>query len=160
MSLERWSPEDSAEYKDRVSDADRRLEAWARWQRTASPDKLSYPCSSSFGCVMSPGEEEAQAGAKHLRSDLTCTDEEALEVDAVLADWRIHHRGWWKVARKEYLTMGASEKKARELGLNRAEYRRQLDALRIGMWKELDAGARNGRSRRKLVEMPARNART
>lgn len=160
MALERWSPEDSAEWRDRIGSADGRLEAWARWQRTASPDRLNYPQSSSFACAMKPSDEEQQAGARHLRSDLTCTDEEALEVDAVLADWKVHHRGWFKVARKEYLTSGASEKKARELGLNRAEYRRQLDALRIAMWKELDAGARNVKTARKLAELPERNARS
>ena len=49
----------------------------------------------------------------------------------------MHHRPWWKVARKEYLTTGPQEKKARELGVSRAEYRRQLDTLRLVMAKEL-----------------------
>ena len=160
MVLERWSPEDSAEYKSRQDYADRRLEAWSRWQATASPDRLNYPRSSSFAVAMKPQADEAQAGARHMRSDMTCTDEEALEVDAVLADWKSSHRGWWKVARKEYLTAGPSEKKARELGLNRAEYRRQLDLLRLTMWKELDAGARKAQKTRKLAELPAGTART
>lgn len=160
MSLERWGPEDSAEYKSRVDEADRRLEAWGRWQSTASPDQLSYPRQSPFVRAMKPQADEAQAGARHLRSDLTCTDEEALEVDAVLADWRVTHRYWWKVARKEYLTSGASEKKARELGVNRTEYRRQLDALRIAMWKELASGARSGRTSGKLTKVSVKNARS
>lgn len=160
MALDRWAPEDSAEHKDRMDEADLRLAAWGRWQLTASPDTLNYPRQSPFVRVMKPSDEEAQAGARHVRSDLTCTDEEALEVDAVLADWKTHHRGWWKVARKEYLTGGPSEKKARELGINRAEYRRQLDLLRMAMWKELASGARNSKRAGKLVEMPVRNART
>lgn len=146
--LDRWSPEDSAEWKARQDAADRRLEAWARWQLTASPDRLSYPRSSSFAAAIKPQSDEAQAGANHVRTDYSCTDDEAMQVDAVLADWKKHHRGWWKVARKEYLTSGASEKKAGELGISRAEYRRQLDALRMAMWKELAAGARDGMFRR------------
>lgn len=135
--LERWSVEDSQENRDRIAAADARLESWARWQASGSPDRLDYPRASPFVRVMKPQADEAQAGAQHLRSDLTCTDEEALQVDAVLADWKLHHRPWWKVARKEYLTAGPSEKKARELGVSRAEYRRQLDVLRLVLWREL-----------------------
>lgn len=137
MALDRWSPDDSAETLERIKAADARLEAWARWQSSGSPDRLSYPRQSPFVRVMKPQADEAQAGAQHVRSDLTCTDEEALEVDAILADWKVHHRPWWKVARKEYLTAGPQEKKARELGVSRAEYRRQLDTLRLVMAKEL-----------------------
>lgn len=143
MALERWSAEDSAEAKARQAEVDLRLSGWARWQLSASPDQLYYPRSSSFAAAMKPQEDEAQAGARHVRQDVSCTDEEALEVDAILARWKTDHRGWWKVIRKEYLTSGPSEKKAAELGIkSRTEYRAQLDMARITMWQELAPGAR------------------
>lgn len=160
MVHDRYTAEDRSETKDRLDAADARLEAWGRWQLGGSPDRLSYARESPIVRAMTPSEEELQAGARHLRDDITCTDEEALEVDALLARWKTEHRSWWKVARKEYLTAGPSEKKALELGLNRAEYRKQLDLLRVAAWIELDLGARNGKRSGKLAQLSAGKART
>lgn len=155
---ERWSEEDSAQHKERIAYADLRLEGWARWSGQASPELIGFAGVSTIVSAMMPTDEEKQAGARHLAQE--CSDDEAMQVDAVLADWKSSHRGWWKVARKEFLTYGPSEKKARELGLNRAEYRKQLDLLRMAMWKELDPGARNGKKARKLDALPRRQIQT
>lgn len=135
LESERWSAEDGQQWKDRIAYADMRLEAWARWSRTDGPRRLYFPRSSAFARVMTPSPDELQAGARHVAPD--ATDEQAMEIDAILADWKVHHRGWWKVARKEYLSIGPSEVKASELGMKRAEYRRQLDNLKIAIWREL-----------------------
>jgi hypothetical protein len=140
--LDRLSPEDSQLWKSRINWADGRLEAWARWQRTDGPHRVDYPRQSSFACVMKPADEEPQAGARHVAMD--ATDDEAMRIDAVVSDWKVHHRNWFRVVRKEYLTLGATEKKARELGVSRVEYLRLLDALRADLWKEVENGGRNG----------------
>jgi hypothetical protein len=139
--LDRLTAEDSAIWKDRIAWADGRLEAWARWQGTDGAHRLNYPRSSSFARVMTPADQEQQAGARHVAMD--ATDDEAMQIDAVVSDWKVHHRNWFRVARKEYMTGGPSEKKARELSLSRSEYGRLLDALRADLWKELANGGRN-----------------
>lgn len=139
MSLGGWTVEDSAEHRERITWADARIWAWARWQGSDNPAKLGYPACSSFGNAIKPQSDEAQAGARHVRSDVSCTDDEAMEVDAVIADWKVHHRLWFRLVRREYFGAGPVEKKSRELGMGVREYRRQLDRLRLAMQRELQS---------------------
>ncbi|HMU15871.1 MAG TPA: hypothetical protein PKC95_00370 [Thauera aminoaromatica] len=154
---ERWSAEDSAAYEDRRKAADARLDAWARWAGTHSPELIGFARCSSFARVMTPQDEEQQAGARHLKAE--CSDDEALEVDAILAGWKKTDPGYWKIVRQEYLRYGAQEAKARALGLNRTEYRSRLRQLQAELWRALDNGARNARKPAKLGSVPAKNAR-
>jgi hypothetical protein len=140
--LDRLSAEDGQLWRERISWADGRLEAWSRWQSTDGAHRVGYPRSSSFARVMTPADQEQQAGARHVAMD--ATDDEAMQIDAIISDWKIHHRNWFRVVRKEYMTGGPSEKKARELFLSRSEYGRLLDALRVDLWKGLANGDRNG----------------
>lgn len=139
MSLGGWTIEDSAEHRERITWADARIWAWARWQGSDNPAKLGYPAASPIMAVMKPADEEAQAGARHVRVDISCTDDEAMEVDAVIADWKVHHRLWFRLVRREYFGAGPVEKKSRELGMGVREYRRQLDRLRLAMQRELQS---------------------
>ena len=115
-----WTPEDHAEDKVRRKSADQRLEAWARWQR-ASGVHIGFPTQSPIVSVMAPGDEEQQAGARHLAVE--ATDEEALQVDRILARWKAFRRRYWKIIRVEYMTFGTGEKKAKRCGFrSRSDY--------------------------------------
>jgi hypothetical protein len=156
MVHERWSPEDSAERRARIEDADARLDAWAKWSRVQSG--LGSANSNWFMALNPAQPEEQQAGAKHVAE--CCPDEEALEVDAILARWKTEEPAYWKIVRKEYLSYGAQESKARSLGLSRAFYRLQLDELRAVMWRALDLAAKKRTKPCKLASLPAKTART
>lgn len=156
--IDRWSASDSAEYEDRRKYADARLDGWARWSGLASPELIGFSSCSSFARVMTPQDEEQQAGARHLKAE--CTDDEALEVDAILARWKKSDPGYWKLVRREYLSYGAQEDKARSIGLNRTEYRNRLRQLQAEMWRSLDSGARNATKPARLGSVPAKNARS
>lgn len=156
MSHERWSPEDSAERKARIEDAEARLDAWAKWSRVQSGIGAA---NSNWFMALSPAPpEDQQAGAKHVAE--CCPDDEALEVDAVLARWKVEEPAYCKIVRKEYLSYGIQEEKARRLGLSRAFYRLQLDELRIAMWRALDVAAKKRTTLGTLAPLPAKNART
>jgi hypothetical protein len=150
--MERWSAEDSQERRDRIKDADVRLEAWAKWSRTqARPGGAS---SSNWFMALNPATgEESQAGAKHVAE--CCPDEEAMQVDAIIARWMLEERWYWKIARREYLYYGPQDLKASQLGISKAFYRQLLDELRTVLWRELDLLAKKSTKRGKLVEVPA-----
>jgi len=156
MAVDRWEPKDSEERRERIKDADTRLEAWAKW---ASHQAGGGGASSSnwFMALGPPAPEDQQAGAKHVAE--VCPDDEAMEVDAIIAGWKVSEPWFWKVVRKEYRTYGTQESKARSMGLNRPFYRQQLDELRLALWRALDVAARKSKNAGKLVEVPAKNAR-
>lgn len=153
----RWSEEDSAEHKERIAYADMRIEGWARWSGYSDSEGLDFSGQSSVVNAMMPSEEEQQAGARHCASE--CSDDEAMQVDAVICRWKVTDPRYVKIVHKEYRTSGPSEKKARELGMNRNEYRRQLDLMRMEMYRALDSGARKNKFAGTLGAQPAKNAR-
>lgn len=157
MSHDRWTAADSQERRDRIKDADTRLDAWARWSRL-QPGVGGASSSNWFMALGAKPDEEGQAGAKHVAAG--CPDEEAMEVDGVVASWMIDEPWYWKVARYEYLHGGTQDLKANRLGISKAFYRQLLDELRTVLWRELDLLSKKSTKRGKLDELPARNART
>jgi hypothetical protein len=156
VAAERWTAEDSQERRDRIKDADVRLDAWGRWSRVQM--RVGGASSSNWFMALNPAPaEESQAGAKHVAEG--CPDEEAMQVDAVVAHWMLENRGYWKIARREYLYYGPQEKKASDLGISRTEYRRLLDELRLALWRELALAAKYAIRSGKLDELPVKNAR-
>ena len=156
MGQDRWAAEDSQERRDRIKDADVRLEAWAKWSKTQAGHGRASS-SNWFMALSLTLPEEGQAGARHVAG--CCPDDEAMQVDGVIARWKIEERWYWKVARREYLHYGPQEKKARDLGISKGFYRQLLDELRAAMWRELDKLARDGITRGKLGKLPAQDAR-
>jgi hypothetical protein len=169
MTEGRFTADDSAERKMRLDYAELRLSGWARWSGTNSPDLVGFSSTSSFASAMTPQNDELQAGARHCASE--CSDEEAEEVDSILAGWKTSHRFWFRMVRKEYFTYGPQEKKARELGISRDYYRDELVVLKSVMYVELIAMRRRRQAALasarscakkpvKLGQPPAKNART
>lgn len=137
MSDFHWSLDDHAEERDKIKAANARLEAWARWQRSSGIN-IDYPKASAFVRVMTPAPIEEQAGARHVAP--MPTDEDAMEVDRVLAGWRLARRRYWKIIHVEYRTGGSSEQKARRCGMCRADYRARLARVQLLLAETLDAG--------------------
>jgi hypothetical protein len=160
MAHERWSAEDAQERRDRINDADKRLEAWGKWSRTQNP--LGGASSSNWFMALNPAPaEEVQAGARHVAECVP--DEEAMQIDLIVASWRLDERWYWKVARGEYLYYGPREAKASHLGISLAFYKQILDELRVVTWRQLkalDKLAEKSTKRPKLAQLPAKNART
>ena len=129
-----WTPLDTAQEKARVQEADDRVAAWARWQRSHGIH-LNYPPESAFVRVMRPSDVEEQAGARHLAVDPP--DDEAMQVDAILAKWRIKHLRRYKIIRTEFLYSGPAWEKAKRHGMNRLTWRQKVDQVLSYMADEL-----------------------
>lgn len=157
MSHDRWTAADSQERRDRIKDADTRLDAWGKWSRLQSG--VGGASSSNWFMALNPAPaEDPQAGARHVAEG--CPDEEAMEVDAIVASWMLDEPWYFKIARREYLYSGTQHLKARRLGISLAFYKQLLDELRTALYRELDSLAKKGIKRSKLDELPVKNART
>ena len=108
----------------RVKEADRRVAAWAHWQRSSGV-YLGYPPESPFVRVRRPTEVEEQAGARHVACD--CPDDEAMQVDGVFARWRLMHRRRYRILRTEFLYHGPAWEKAARHGMKRDAWRARVD---------------------------------
>lgn len=155
MSHDRWSAEDSQDRRDRIKDADTRMEAWGKWSRQQT--RVGGASSSNwFMALNAAPAEEGQAGAKHVAEG--CPDDEAMEVDAIVARWMLNERWYWKIARREYLRGGPRETKASDMGISLAFYKQVLDELRIVAWRELDKLPEKRKKSGRLAEVPVKNA--
>lgn len=120
-----WTDEDRIAESERIKRGRLYLERWSRWQR-ATGIRLDYSPTSTVVPVVAP--EEPQAGARHV--SVMPPDDEAMAVDGVLAQWRVHRKRYWKLIRVEYMTGGSSEQKARRCGFgSRADYRKRLESI-------------------------------
>lgn len=128
-------PKRSADQQSRVQLADLRVAAWARWQRSSGVH-VGYPPESSFARVMQPADEEEQAGARHLSPE--ATDDEAMQVDRILARWRIHYRRRFRLIKTEFLWYASAQEKARRHGLKRDAYRERITKILGCMADELN----------------------
>jgi len=108
----------------RIRQADYRVAAWAHWQRS-SGIHLSYPPGAPFARLMLPGDEENQVGARFLAPD--APDWEAMQVDRILAHWRIHRRRRFRIVKTEFLYAGPAWEKAARHGLKRDAWRERVN---------------------------------
>ena len=109
---------------NRIREADKRVAAWAHWQRSSGV-YLGYPPESPIVRVMRPADEEEQAGARHVSVD--CPDDEAMQVDGVLARWKLHSRRRYRIIRTEFLYAGPAWEKAHRHGMKRDAWRATVD---------------------------------
>jgi len=139
-----WTRFDRTEDDAGRGEADKRLEGWARWQRS-SGIHTDYPPASAIERVMKPSDIEEQAGARHVSS--MPSDAEAEEIDRILAQIRIHPRQfrYWKLAQIEYCTYGSQEVKAKMAGLPRMYYRHRLQHLQLLVAHALETAKHDGR---------------
>jgi len=129
-----WTPLDTAQEKARVREADDRVASWARWQRSHGIN-LDYPPESAFVRVMRPSDVEEQAGARHLAVDPP--DDEAMQVDGIIARWRIQHVRRYKILRTEFLYHAPASVKAHRHGMSRLAWRQKVDQVLSYMADEL-----------------------
>lgn len=121
-----WTPEDTAQEKARVQQADDRVAAWAHWKRS-SGIHLDYPPESAFARVMRPADVEEQAGARHMAVD--ATDDEAMEIDAIVARLKHRHFRRFKILWAEFCEYGPACAKAKRHGMNRLMWRTKVDEI-------------------------------
>lgn len=133
--MERWTAQDSAETRARISAADTLLVQWARWQRSEGPWRVNYPRCSSFAWNLKSSSEESQPVARSRAPD--GFDDDMMRVDALLSHWRMTRKALWKLVKAEYLSGGSAETKAKRLRMPRTTYRQQLDIMRVELFTML-----------------------